>query len=994
MMKQKYYIHVIVCGLAALQLTGCTDELDKEQMPANGHGISFSASVKNGWDEPADVTRSAYSSSISEPVQMKGGKQTLYLQAEVLDGITMRKTYQTVEDTLGITRGAVRTASNMYDAIGVMGYSFSGSWDGTQTPDFMYNLKAAKGTSVYETTKDWPSSASTNLRFYAYAPHSEDAEGITPSTASVAGVPQLTYEVPADVTKQSDLLATLCDETASAPHTSPQAIEFHHLLTAVCFKIGDGMAAGTINKITLKNIKHTGTYTFPSATPWATDKGSWAVDSDVKDFVYTPSPAFNTDGTANVQINTGENVLMMLPQTLSDDAAVEVEFTAAGESTPEKYSANIKGVTSWEQGKTVTYAISLDPNATKYILTASLNKSTYSCEGEDGTLTITSYKETAGVKEALAWTITAFSIDGGTTWRESPSTNLKDNEVIDFADVTGTGGEVAQDQAFSVYNTNYETTVPKSDALTNATPAVDVDLSLYDVEGNSINRSTANCYVVRAPGTYKFPVVYGNGIKNGVETDEGYKSKVDPDTIGTFTYPTYSVYKANGDLWYTNEEHNQVTPETKKKYTLFNFPNSYGDAITSSWIHKNSHAGSPLTPTTAELVWTDAKNLIRTENVGLTQSGDEYYVNFEIKKDDIVEGNALIQVKGADNTVLWSWHIWVTNADFSQTTTITATSRSSVLTPPTVDKDYTFMSVPLGCIDEVEAPYTYEAREVMIRVKQSESEKVAVVRLRQPEQVINDRIIYVTNYQWGRKDPFPYKDVDGLVKQTQGAVGERATICDAIQHPNTFYVNSSSGNISSWYRSNGEDIDNTTQGAEGIFNLWDINMVFTGYHVEYYHLPYALQYVSKSIYDPCPVGYHVADSWAFTGFCNHPANSYPGLATYQLGVGNTYHTKYRGADVDLFIPVTNIRRGTIGGAAVLATNCLYYWTATYDIPTIAGGVMYFAHSYERWTRLQSWNAVEGNAVYPIKDYENPITYGPTVNPWDDSQGEITLPMSN
>lgn len=56
--------------------------------------------------------------------------------------------------------------------------------------------------------------------------------------------------------------------------------------------------------------------------------------------------------------------------------------------------------------------------------------------------------------------------------------------------------------------------------------------------------------------------------------------------------------------------------------------------------------------------------------------------------------------------------------------------------------------------------------------------------------------------------------------------------------------------------------------------------------------------------------------------------------------------------------------------------------------------MYFAHSYERWTRLQSWNAVEGNAVYPIKDYENPITYGTTVNPWDESQGEITLPMSN
>ena len=41
------------------------------------------------------------------------------------------------------------------------------------------------------------------------------------------------------------------------------------------------------------------------------------------------------------------------------------------------------------------------------------------------------------------------------------------------------------------------------------------DLSLFDVYGNPIQRSTANCYVVREAGTYKFPLVYGNAIKNG-----------------------------------------------------------------------------------------------------------------------------------------------------------------------------------------------------------------------------------------------------------------------------------------------------------------------------------------------------------------------------------------------------------------------------------------------------------------------------------------------
>ena len=42
-----------------------------------------------------------------------------------------------------------------------------------------------------------------------------------------------------------------------------------------------------------------------------------------------------------------------------------------------------------------------------------------------------------------------------------------------------------------------------------------VDLSLQDIYGNPIQRSTANCYVVREAGQYKFPLVYGNAIKNG-----------------------------------------------------------------------------------------------------------------------------------------------------------------------------------------------------------------------------------------------------------------------------------------------------------------------------------------------------------------------------------------------------------------------------------------------------------------------------------------------
>ena len=56
------------------------------------------------------------------------------------------------------------------------------------------------------------------------------------------------------------------------------------------------------------------------------------------------------------------------------------------------------------------------------------------------------------------------------------------------------------------------------------------DLSRYDIYGNiypgateGVPYNTANCYVVSAPGTYIFPIVYGNAIKNGAVNTDAYR---------------------------------------------------------------------------------------------------------------------------------------------------------------------------------------------------------------------------------------------------------------------------------------------------------------------------------------------------------------------------------------------------------------------------------------------------------------------------------------
>ena len=869
---RKHYFFALLCGLASVVLAGCVEELPEERRALSGRGIGFSTSVVNGWDEPSE-TRGSHSASVGDPVQMEGGRQTLYLHAEVVDGISSHKTGRVVvndaqdnkftppmSDESASTRGVMRTASNLYASFGVLGYSFSSSWDGTQTPNLMYNVEATKGSSVYETGVYWPAS-DDNVRFYAYAPYSEadGVEGLTVSDASQAGVPTLTYEVPEDVTKQSDLLATLCDETATTAHTSPQSIEFHHLLTAVCFKIGDNMAAGTINKITLKNIKYKGTYAFPAATPWTSDKGSWAVDDDVKDF--SCSLDFTTDGTANVQVNTGENVFMMLPQTLGDDAVVEVEFTADGESAAETYSANINGLAVWEQGKTTTYAISLDPNAAKYFLTVTPPSDSYVYTGETKSLSVTSYKEEGGTQSPLGWTITAmeYSYDDGATWSTVSS-------QLTFSATTGTGGTSPSDLTAQVKQTGYLTGQPFDDALTNAEEVTTRrDLSYYDVNGNSTgSRNTANCYVVRAPGKYRIPCVYGNAIKNGATNASSYTSTLDVEAFLQKEYE-FMCTDATYSQAYPTEESKQYFLSnwrtTINLSTMWHFKNAYNDDISDPWIHKNQHDGSAIVPTTAEIAWQDYDGMIRNENIAVTHSGDEYYVDFDVKKEDMCLGNAVIQLKDAAGIVQWTWHIWMTSADL--TTAGPFTSQTS--------KQYSFLPQPVGYVEK-EVVLNYLPRLFRVKVVQAESGKEAVFNLMQSGDNSTTDIYYAAPYyQFGRMAPMPMEDIDAFVIDERASNESSPFIYEAIRTPCVFYAHpgSSGSTDKNWHGGNGDQTE-TTAGPR-IDNLWDAN--YTAYEVGVNGNQGAFtdNPVIKTVYDPSPAGFHVPENNAFTGFDNGEA---------------------------------------------------------------------------------------------------------------------------
>lgn len=140
------------------------------------------------------------------------------------------------------------------------------------------------------------------------------------------------------------------------------------------------------------------------------------------------------------------------------------------------------------------------------------------------------------------------------------------------------------------------------------------DLS-YDYNGLM---NTANCYVVTHPGYYKFPLVYGNAIKDGATNDIAYGSST--------------------------------------------FVNHLNRQITEPYIYENSDC----TVGSAELVWQDAQNLI-SNNIALCDG--KTYISFEITKANIQQGNAVIAVKDGSDNIMWSWHIWVTNKNVYETYT-------------------------------------------------------------------------------------------------------------------------------------------------------------------------------------------------------------------------------------------------------------------------------------------------------------------------------------
>ena len=296
----------------------------------------------------------------------------------------------------------------------------------------------------------------------------------------------------------------------------------------------------------------------------------------------------------------------------------------------------------------------------------------------------------------------------------------------------------------------------------------DSAVDLSQYDGRTV---TANCYVAGLAGTqYKFPAtVMGNGV----------------------TTPATPGYSQNGDAA-------GIIPET-------------------------------LSPASAAILWQTEPGLLTDVRL---RSGYVYFTTAGETGTGLRQGNAVIAVYDAAGYIIWSWHIWVTDADLE----------GNAVT-------YT--------IHEKYSQYTEYLNPVLM-------DRNLGATTDQLTNVSGDNGSYGLMYQWGRKDPFPGPDDSNYTSTSY-----RSTY-DASGEPLSPLPSSDSGSPSA------SEWSAVTVGfSDADKNRYPMAFVYTApmwtaeVHDDYWGNPYSEASSNesghKTIYDPCPPGWRVPHSYAWTG---------------------------------------------------------------------------------------------------------------------------------
>lgn len=971
-MKAAKIILVSCIGVSLGLFGSCADDLVDNGNDQGDKGTAVRFNIKDIQDVAQATTDAATTTGM--PITHNAFEQTLNVQGlKTKDLVSQKLTVSggqggtcIIETTTagveadGPTHKKQGTRANISEKITehftTIGYRGTTAEGINGTPWFYNYDTNENGTLVKPVLWSWQQRFG---KFYCVSPQatSENAK-LKISPSNYTGTPYVDFEAETDVTKQKDLM-TACSGVVeykirnSAPTVN---LTFRHALTAVCFKVGSNLSYNkTITKVEIINAKSKGRYTLGTD---ATGTGAaWTELSAPATFT------LGGDGTLNVKTavdvnqvimgNKGDNyTFYMIPQPL---AGVSVKIYFDGEATPLVFK--LKG--NWKAGTTKTYALNENTSTWQYQLEVKNPKQSAAyneiyAPSYDFFYSVKSYREMKDaegkpVQQPVPWKVVGYDSNGDDKY----SMDEKPEWLIGGKDGYKTSGKGG---------TNFEKVWPyvkedledrlkeRNEALKNAPVqgSAGSPYNLANATGAATVQNTANSYVISAPGTYRIPLVYGNAIHTtkaspnvGVTNEGAYKRTTPP----------------------TNN-----TPSTYENNVLLNFKDHDGKDITDPWITKSNNGANA--PDGAKLVWADVYGIVT--NLAVSGTGDNAFVTFTVPKEAIENGNAVIAVT-KNGTVVWSWHLWF--APKSALKTIACTNYQNHV--------YNFTSETLGWkYTEWKATPYLQKRSVKVMIQQTAGnagkKQYGIVTLVQEAYAWMKG--YATLYQFGRKDAFP--GTDGVADGRCIENGKDASFAATIQHPEVLYTDNESGK---------EDFS--------YCNLWSMN---NDYHKAYMDGTFYKDEtlwndnpIVKTVYDPCPAGFHMPSTNAFTGFCKNgkrgadPSETefydWPILASpssapkyYTEGeCGNGYYgwefyNRLNDPNATILFLYMNLREvkkewGQKSVGIVNQTDLAYFWTAI-PYSSDKGYAVWIQHSAQDIINTHTTNDVfEGNGIRPVSD---------------------------
>ena len=904
-MKKKIFNYVLFASLVGgmtLSVASCSDDdLSSNQGGSNEALVRFS--VKDVQSETiargAAMTRGAITPGLANK-DLAGQKLAAYSNRN-LDVCLIETTVEGINPV----KADARTRANIettiggdFSSTGIRGVAATSI---LTTPEWFKAAKTKSNGELYTPIR-W-SFAQPWARFFAVYPSKDSYSKLTINDmTSTDNAPSVDFTVEPNVRDQKDFMTACTGEVHYATQFEQPTtnLDFRHALTAIRFAVGQNLSWNkTIDKVEIRNAIMKSKYKL--SNEFNGTGATWDNTGATRGTATLSGLSVNTSSNPNVTImgNTGDNfTFYMIPQVLTGNSVTAyVHFTDNTEIT-----ATLKG--EWKAGTTRTLKLSELNSNWAYNITATNPSAAAYDQTTTDNYGITSYRTAPdGTQQAVPWKVVGYSVDNGANW-----TTVKPTWLTALSAESGNGGTAADQGTATLTKDITDLLAKRNNELKTATPLGSTS-NPYDLstKGGSVVRSTANSYLISAPGVYRIPLVYGNAIKNGNDNPSSYKTS----NTGT--------------------------------RILRNFQDHEGHDIDDPWIEK-SHGGANNGVDGAEVVWADAANLVHSPSIKRDANNDAF-LEFEVKASDIQSGNAVVAVtksNGASKTVVWSWHLWFAPKDALSTIAVTNYQ----------GKTYNFTKETLGWKLVLWNGSTYSsARTVKVKVEQTVAnggtKQVSEFTITQNPGSVKTGA--TTLYQFGRKDAFPGVETSKLAANshfTENA-GNNMSIQNGIQHPGSFYTWGSS-----WW--------STPPTGYSYDNLWSADNTGVGLNDNS---------VVKTVYDPCPVGFKMPPTKAFSGFTSNGQNDgtmnvdgTDNLQTFQSNFGhNLWTSSSKTATINF--PASGYRFNDDGSLLnVGVSGC--YWSA---LPSDTDSGFYLGVSLSGVFPLNYNNQSYGFAVRPVSE---------------------------